>query len=74
MPEGKFERHKRKGLGYNKVKQDGQVTVEDGVVMLRRGKEDTTIESSVEVKDGDTIYWTADCTYTQRAYLLQKTQ
>lgn len=66
MSEG-LVRHERKGMGYEKVEQDSRVTVEDGIVMLRRiNGEDITIQGTVEVHKGDEIYWTADCTYTQR--------
>jgi hypothetical protein len=54
-------------MGYEKVEQDSRVTVKDGIVMLRRiNGEDITIQGTVEVHKGDEIYWTADCTYTQR--------
>ena len=66
MSEG-LARHERKGMGYEQVKQDSQVTVEQGVVGLRRvNGEDITIQGTTKVYKGDEIYWTADCTYTQR--------
>jgi hypothetical protein len=67
MSEKTAQQHKKKGIGYEEVKQDGQVKVEEGVVMLRRANgEDITINGTVEVHVNDVIFWTADCKYTQR--------
>jgi len=70
--EGKSEEHKREGIGYDQVKQDGQVTAEEGVVMIQHVNGNKTIIDSkeqvrtAEIRVGDEIYWTADCTYTQQ--------
>lgn len=60
------KRYEKLGLGYEEIEKDGQVSVEKGVVRLRRVTgEDTVVKGTAHVSSGDQIYWTADCTYTR---------
>lgn len=67
MSEDSVDRVEPKGMGYEKISKDGEITVEEGEVRLRRvSGEDLIIEGSVTVSAGDEIYWMADCVYTRR--------
>ncbi|KAJ8108012.1 hypothetical protein OPT61_g8468 [Boeremia exigua] len=67
MPEESAKRYEKEGLGYEKIEEDGQVTVEKGEVRVRRvNGEDISVEGTVKVYTGDTIYWGLACHFSRQ--------